>query len=92
MYLLSLMMCKLKTSIFLFRELGVEIEPSDIVSWLDSDVDESGVQMYTDDEICELVSQSSDEIEPEVEEDKQEDEEEPCPVTNSDAAEVLTGV
>ena len=48
--------------------------------------------MYTDDEICELVSQSSDEIEPAVEEDKQEDEEEPCPVTNSDAAEVLTGV
>ncbi len=52
----------------LLNELGVEIESSEIV---------------TDAEICELVSRSSDEIEPEDEEDC---EEEPCPVTDSDTA------
>ena len=71
----------------MFRELGIEIDPSDIVSWLDSDIGNSGVQIYTDNEICELVSRSKDEIEPEDGdgEDGEEDEE-PCTVTNSDAA------
>ena len=49
----------------MFRELGIEIDPTDIVSWLDSDIGNSGVQIYTDDEICELVSRSQDDNEPE---------------------------
>jgi hypothetical protein len=68
----------------LFQELGVEMERGDIVSWLDSDVHYSGVQTYTDNEICELVSRSNDEIKSEDEEDSEEDES--CLVTNSDAA------
>ena len=68
----------------MFRELGIEIDPSDIVSWLDSDIGNSGVQIYTGDEICELVSRSKDEIEPE--DGDGEEDEEPCTVTNSDAA------
>ena len=31
----------------LFQALGVENEPSDTVSWLDSDIGDSGVQTYT---------------------------------------------
>ena len=74
----------------MFRELCIEIEPSDIVSWLDSDIGNSGVQIYTDDEICELVSRSTDDIEPEDGDgDDREEDEEPCPVTNSDAAKMF---
>ena len=48
----------------LFQELGVEMESDEITSWLDSDVEDPGVQIYTDTEICEIVSQASDEVEP----------------------------
>ena len=39
----------------LFRELGVEIERSKIMEWLNSDANDKGVQIYTDSEICDLV-------------------------------------
>ena len=53
---------------------------------MDSDIGNSGVQIYTDDEICELLSRSTDDIEPEDGDgDDGEEDEEPCPVTNSDA-------
>ena len=44
----------------MFRELCIEIELSDVVSWLDSDIGNSGVQIHTDNETCELVSRSSE--------------------------------
>ena len=74
----------------MFQELCIEIEPSDIVSWLDSDTGNCGVQTYTDDEICELVTRSTDDVEPEDgDRDDEKDDEEPCPVTNSDAAKMF---
>lgn len=69
----------------MFEALGVKIETSEIAKWLDSDVNDSGVQIFTEDEICEIVSQDET-AEAEDDEDKEEDEEEPCPVSNSDAA------
>ena len=55
---------------------------------MDSDIGNSGVQIYTDDEICELVSRSRDDIEPEGGDDGEEDEE-TCTVTNSNAAKMF---
>lgn len=75
----------------MFQELCIEIEPSDIVSWLNSNIGNCSVQIYTDYEIRELVTRStSDDIEPENGDgDDGEDDEEPCPVSNSDAAKMF---
>ena len=70
----------------MYEELGFDVDTNDIIEWLDSDRNDSGVQTFTDAEICEIVSQS-EEVE-EVQEDDSEDEEDTvqCPVSNSDAA------
>ena len=36
------------------------VECDEITTWLESDVNDSGVQMLTDTEICDLVSKSCD--------------------------------
>ena len=70
----------------MFDALGVRIETSEIAAWLNSDVNDSGVQIFTDDEICDMVSQPATE---EAEEDEEEESEDPCPVSHSDAARVF---
>ena len=52
----------------LFHELGVEIEPDKIDEWLDSDINDCGVHIYSDAEICELVSREQDSTESDDEE------------------------
>ena len=69
--------------LLLFRELGIQIQADEIEDWLNSDAHDSGVQIFSDDEICEFVSRDDPKAD---EEEDEEDEEEPCPVTNSDAA------
>ena len=75
MLLLMIYHCKV------FEELGIHIDPDELVKWLDSDANDSGSKIFTEDEICDIVSGDRDE-----EEDEEEEEEEPCLVTNSDAA------
>lgn len=58
----------------MFQELCIEIGPSDIVSWLDSDICNRGVQIYTDDENRELVARSRDDIQSNDGDDGEEDE------------------
>ena len=71
----------------MFKELGFEIDNEKIDDWLESDCSNSGIQIYTDDEICDMVSK--DEVEEPVdseEEEEVQEEESRCPVSNSDAA------
>ena len=72
--------------IFKYSEkLGVEIRFDEITEWL-SDTSDTGVQIYTDAEICEMVSHPEDSVESEDEESSEE-EEDPYPVmSHSDAA------
>ena len=68
----------------LFNELGVEIESDKIDEWLDSDINDSGVHMYSDAEICELVSRGEDSAESDDEESS--DDEEVPMISHGDAA------
>ena len=68
-----------------FQELGYSIDENEISTWLNSDSNNPGFQLMTDDEICEhvlseQVSDQGDEPEPE------EVESNVCPVSNSMAA------
>ena len=68
----------------LFEKLGVEIRSDEIIEWL-SDTSDTGVQIYTDAEICEMLSRPEDSVESEDEESSEE--EYPYPVmSHSDAA------
>ena len=71
----------------LFSSLGCNLEEEKIFEWLDSDKNDPGVQMFTDDEICEFVN--TDEIDDGLESEEEEAMEEgnpTCPVSNSAAA------
>ena len=57
----------------LFKELSVNIESDKIMEWLNSDANDKGVQMYTDSEICDLVSRSEDTTESTDDESSDED-------------------
>lgn len=70
----------------LFSELGVEIESDEINEWLTSDANDGGVHIYTDTEICELVSRSEDSHTTESESGETSDEEELPVISNGDAA------
>lgn len=70
----------------LFQELGLTAESEEITTWLESDVNDPGVQMLTDSEICDFVSNGSD---LQIDSDKEQgDFKEPsrCPVSHSEAA------
>ena len=70
----------------LFEELRMKIECNEIVQWLENDTNDSGIQLYSDAEICDIVSRSV-EIHPEEEKEREEvDDEEPCSISNSEAA------
>ena len=71
----------------LFHELGFNIQADVISEWLDNDANDSGVQIFTDSEICEFVSKSPSD--PQIDsEEENETSEEPskCPVSHSEAA------
>ena len=40
----------------LFRELGLNVEPKELGEWLSSDCNDTGCEVLTDAEICDLVS------------------------------------
>ena len=72
----------------LFHELGFSLEAEEIIAWLKSDANDSGVQILTDSEICDYVSKSPEthvnsEEEPENSEDLEPSK---CPVSHSAAA------
>lgn len=56
----------------MFEQIGYNLEDGDIYSWLESDYNEPGVQVFSDTEICDLVSHDTSESEEltEEEEDK----------------------
>lgn len=62
----------------LFNELGFEIGQEEICEWLQSDFSDSGVQIYSDADICEIVNADMEEAD--------EEEQSKCPVSNVDAA------
>ena len=73
----------------LFDEIGVSLDEDNISDWLNCDFDiSSGVQIYSDQEICDLVSPTNDNPTDadEEDEDQEDDEEEKCTVSNSQAA------
>ena len=73
----------------LFDELGVSLDEDNISDWLNCDFDiSSGVEIYSDQEICDLVSPTNDNptAADEEDEDEEDDEEEKCTVSNSQAA------
>ena len=77
----------------MFEELGFDLSQGEISEWLESDTSDSGVQVYTDMEICDLVTKKAVQEEPCLEEEEEDDEDEDnkggrktCPVSNSDAA------
>ena len=68
----------------MLKEIGFDTDTDTIAEWLSSDAADPGVQLFTDSEICELVSKS-DENEVHSNDDDSEEEDE-CPrVSNSDA-------
>ena len=73
-----------------FQELGYSMDENEISTWLNSDSNDPGFQLMTDDEICdhvlsEQVPDQEDEPEPE------EGESNVCPVSNSMAAHTVRG-
>ena len=71
----------------LFEELGFELNDEEISEWLDSDSSNTGVQIYSDAEICDMVTaKTSAEENAESEEEEGVDLEKKCPVSHSEAA------
>ena len=72
----------------LFAQLGVEMSPEDVVDWLESDSNDEGVQIYTDTEICDLVSRDTcQEADSDIDDDTPNTDEDLSPVSShSDAA------
>ena len=74
----------------MFHQLGFDLSQGEVAEWLDSDASDSGVQIYTDTEICDLVTKKAvDEevlLSEEEEDDEFEGDENICSVSNSDAA------
>ena len=43
-----------------FQQVGYEVNDEEVHEWLTCDIDDQGVQMLTDSEICQLISESKD--------------------------------
>ena len=70
-----------------FNKLGLNIEYEEITKWLQSNASDSGVQVFSDDEISDHVSHSMEHAtEPQHSESEDDDDGPPCPVSNSNAA------
>ena len=78
-------------------DLHYEFSADEVSEWLQCDMADPGVQLLSDDEICEMVMTDSREEEEEGEEDEEEGEEDEetiedtysCPVSHSEAATML---
>lgn len=70
----------------MFAELGFDLSQQEIVEWVDSDASDSGVQVYDDDEICDMVTNKAPEEAVDSEDEEEEEDQNVCPVSNSDAA------
>ena len=66
----------------LFQELGLNIEQEELSEWLSSDLQDTGCETLTDEQICDLVSKPG--VDPEG--DSDEEEQPVCPVSHSQAA------
>uniref|UniRef100_A0A1X7UYL5 DDE-1 domain-containing protein n=1 Tax=Amphimedon queenslandica TaxID=400682 RepID=A0A1X7UYL5_AMPQE len=73
-----------------FSELGMTKKETEIAQWLESDADHSRLQVLSEEEICDYVTRvmQGEEKDEATDKDNSETDEEdiPCPVTNSDAA------
>ena len=75
-----------------FEEIGLKLEDEEIEKWLTTDDNDSGIQLYTDDEICEFVSHPNTEAQQEdedTEDEDTEDEQPACLVRHSEAAQMF---
>ena len=43
-----------------FQQVGYEVNDEEVHEWLTCDMDDQGVQMLTDSEICQLISEGKD--------------------------------
>ena len=75
------------------QETGTETQLSeeDVFNWLNSDSNDPGFKVYSDDEICEVVTQESSGNNEANEDDEDEDDEveEMCPITHGAAADMF---
>ena len=79
---------ELEVSMFqdMFKEIGFDLDADTIVEWLSSDSMDPGVQVFSESEICELVSKPADEDEVQPNDDDSEDDvDQPSRASNSDA-------
>lgn len=71
----------------MFEELGFEMDKGVISEWLESESSISGVQIYTDEDLCDMVTmEATAEGEEADSEEEEEEESTKCPVSNSNAA------
>ena len=68
----------------MLKEIGHDADADTIAKWLSSDSADPGVQLFTDSEICELVSKSGDN-EVQTNDDDSEEEDQYPKVSNTDA-------
>lgn len=70
-----------------FQELGFNMDENEVNSWLNSDSNDPGFQIMTDDEICDYVM--SEAISADSDEEEEREEHPVCSVSNSAAAHML---
>ena len=70
----------------MFDEMRFSLDQQEVAEWLNSDINDPGVQIYTDSEICDMVTDEKGEIDSEDEEIEEGLKKEVCPVSNSQAA------
>ena len=73
----------------MFKEVGFDMDADTIIEWLGSDSMDPGVQVFTDNEICELVSKSASENEVQSDDDSEDDVDQTPRISNSDAVHML---
>ena len=75
------------------QETGTETQLSeeDVLNWINSDINDPGFKVYSDDEICEIVTQESsgNNEDNEDDEDEVDEVEEMCPITHGAAADMF---
>ena len=73
----------------MFEELGCDLNQQEVAEWLSSDANDSGVQVYTDSEICDLVTNVNGDEDDTDDEEAQEGQKNECPVSNSESCSLL---
>ena len=70
----------------MFQEIGFTLNQQELADWLYNDANDPGVQIYTDGEICDLVTNAEGEDDTDDEDGEESPKKEVCPVSNSEAA------